>query len=473
MNTSLMTPHFEGIELNVHKYGGTSMLDIPVVAQRISEDPNCRVFTSSAFGNNENDDLHQERVTTELTRLGKLDPSSSDAVLLRDGLVERHVEQARRLGLSELGVLADQYTEWFKDAEGSLDFTKYLGERMSTDILCRYMGAIMIDALDVIIFNDRHSQIIDINATSAALRARMTDKNATYGVPGFGGSFGGVVRTLPWSGTDRTGSIVTRALGGSTYTNSKEIDGVRTSDPRYVGGTQLLSHITYHEAREFGNANMTVLMRDVILDLAGTGVVTYVRNTFNPSAPGTKISEVRDSSDDELLIGVGARDNLAYEKAQSYGMNEVNGSAARVLQEVAGFRRQEDGSGGVSVDYAPMGTDAVDVVYQTSQFEDLSFTIDDFRAGLREQLSSDFTMPVTSETHRLGALHLIGQAQGLNGMTRTRVQAIVNHALLENGIPTFGETGGIREASSVILINPEDYSRARSIAHEAFFGPTR
>jgi hypothetical protein len=149
-------------------------------------------------------------------------------------------------------------------------------------------------------------------------------------------------------------------------------------------------------------------------------------------------------------------------------MNEERGVAARVIGVPSEFALQADGSGGVALDYAPMGTDAIDVVYDVSQFEDRPFSEQDFRDEMRRQFDGDIVGD-DGEERRLGALHLIGQAQQ-DGMTRTRVQAIVSTALLDNNIPTFGETGGIREASSVILIRPEDYSRARQIAHAAFFG---
>jgi aspartate kinase len=123
-------------------------------------------------------------------------------------------------------------------------------------------------------------------------------------VPGFYGySRAGELLTLPRGGSDTSGAVVARAAGADVYENWTDEDGLRRADPRVVPGAATIPEMTYDEAREL--AYMGFKLQDACFEpIKGSNIVLTVKNTNNPSHPGTRIVDSRQVDPQERIVGV-------------------------------------------------------------------------------------------------------------------------------------------------------------------------
>lgn len=123
-------------------------------------------------------------------------------------------------------------------------------------------------------------------------------------VPGFYGyDREGRLMTLPRGGSDTSGAVVARAAGADEYENWTDEDGLRRADPRIAPNAATIPEMTYDEAREL--AYMGFKLQDACFGpIKGAGVVLTVKNTNNPSHPGTRIVDSRKVDPEERIVGV-------------------------------------------------------------------------------------------------------------------------------------------------------------------------
>ncbi len=63
-----------------------------------------------------------------------------------------------------------------------------------------------------------------------------------------------------------------------------------TADPRKVKNAVIIPEITYEAATEMANLGAKVIHPKTMEPARLKNIPIYIKNTFNPNAPGTKIS---------------------------------------------------------------------------------------------------------------------------------------------------------------------------------------
>lgn len=127
----------------------------------------------------------------------------------------------------------------------------------------------------------------------------------------------GSLVTLPRGGSDISGAVLARVANAGIYENWTDENGLKRADPRIVPHAQTIPEMTFREAREL--AYMGFKLQDRCFEpLRNTDLVLHVRNTNNPSHPGTLISETRETGLDETIVGIACQreiESVATEKA--------------------------------------------------------------------------------------------------------------------------------------------------------------
>ncbi len=182
---------------------------------------------------------------------------------------------------------------------------------------------------------------INWTKTQVAVRRQVEQAESRLIVPGyFGYDLFNQIVLLNRGGSDRTGALYARALGAD-YDNWTNTDGIQSANPKYIDNAITIPELTRHEVREGANGGSGVLQGDTILDLDGSDVVTYVRNTFNPEGPFTKV--VKDVSDFEVrtldqskpVISVTGREDVVMIDMADLGMADRIGYLERILRHMA------------------------------------------------------------------------------------------------------------------------------------------
>jgi aspartate kinase len=153
-------------------------------------------------------------------------------------------------------------------------------------------------------------------------------------VTGFiGATQDGVTTTLGRGGSDYTAAILGDCLDADEVWTWTDVDGVMTADPRMVSEARVIPVLSYNEVSELAYFGAKVLHPKTILPLIERGTPLWVKNTFNPTFPGTRID--RDPEVDGKVKAVTAIHGTSMVTVEGKGMLGVPGIAARTFSAVA------------------------------------------------------------------------------------------------------------------------------------------
>ncbi len=142
----------------------------------------------------------------------------------------------------------------------------------------------------------------------------------------------GNITTLGRGGSDTTAVALAAALNAEKCDIYTDVDGVYTSDPRYVAGARKLEQISYDEMLELANLGAGVLHPRAVEFAKNNNVPLTVRASYSDE-PGTIIQEVVTVEKNLIVRGVAfepgiARVTVTYNKP-------FNGSLANIFMTLA------------------------------------------------------------------------------------------------------------------------------------------
>jgi aspartokinase/homoserine dehydrogenase 1 len=141
----------------------------------------------------------------------------------------------------------------------------------------------------------------------------------------------GVPTTLKRNGSDFSASIFGRLLQSREIVIWTDVDGVYSADPRKVPDAELLNEISYEEAIELAYFGAKVIHPHTMGPAVSLGIPILIKNTFNPSAPGTYIHKVEKHHDNRVARGFTTVDQLSLINVEGTGMIGVPGVAQRLF----------------------------------------------------------------------------------------------------------------------------------------------
>ncbi len=103
-----------------------------------------------------------------------------------------------------------------------------------------------------------------------------------------------------------------------------------SGDPRRVPEAKIIDEMSYSEAMELAYFGAKVIHPQTMAPAVGRGIPIWIRNTFNATHPGTKIS-ASTSHRDAAVKGISGIDNVALVNLEGAGMIGVPGTADRLF----------------------------------------------------------------------------------------------------------------------------------------------
>jgi len=137
------------------------------------------------------------------------------------------------------------------------------------------------------------------------------------------------VSTLKRGGSDYTATILGAALNVEEVQIWTDIDGFHNNDPRYVEDTHPLSNLTFEEAAELAYFGAKILHPQTISPVIDKNIPIYLKNTFTPTLPGTKISSEINASG---LKAISAKDGITAIKIKSNRMLMAHGFLKKIFE---------------------------------------------------------------------------------------------------------------------------------------------
>ena len=219
------------------------------------------------------------------------------------------------------------------------DYVLSFGERLScivmTAILQQHnMSPMMVDAREIIITDNQHGNAnIDFEETYRRIRERFTELSTLAVVPGFIASNGkGITTTLGRDGSDYTASILGAALHAESVEIWTDVNGVMSADPRRVDEAFVLPKIGFQEAMELSYFGAQVIHPYTMIPVVEMNIPVNIRNTMNPTAPGTCICEQHSG---ETITGIASIPDVALVNIVGSGMVGASGTLVRIFSALA------------------------------------------------------------------------------------------------------------------------------------------
>lgn len=139
---------------------------------------------------------------------------------------------------------------------------------------------------------DAGGRVLDWDETARLVQADFADLgDGVHVVQGFisRDKESGAVTNLGRGGSDYTAAILASLLDAEALEIWTDVDGFMTADPRTHPDATVIPQMTYEQAQAMCDAGAKVIYPPTIAPVAMKRIPVWVKNTFNPSAPGTVI----------------------------------------------------------------------------------------------------------------------------------------------------------------------------------------
>ena len=432
----------------VAKFGGSSLADagqFQKVKEILLMDPDRRYVVPSAPGRRYPGD---EKVTDMLYACHRLWEAKEDFQSTFDKIAGRYMDIAEELGLSaDIRGPLDEIAGAIHAGAGR-DYTASRGEYLNGLLLADYLGYAFIDAAEVIFFQEDGS--FDSEKTQEVLCRRLKETEKAV-IPGFYGSLpDGTIHTFSRGGSDVTGAIVARAAFADVYENWTDVSGFLMADPRIVKNPEEIESITYQELRELSYMGATVLHEDSVFPVHRAGIPTNIRNTNNPSHPGTMIQYgTRQLASSRTITGVAGRKGFSVIAVEKAMMNAELGFGRKVLQALE--------EKGISFEHLPTGIDTMCVVVHKEEL-----------APYREAVVNrmiELTDPDTVTIHDdMAIIATVGRGMVHNCGTAARLFG----AMSRSGVNVRMIDQGSSELSIIVGVDEKDFETTIRAIYEEF-----
>jgi aspartokinase/homoserine dehydrogenase 1 len=226
----------------------------------------------------------------------------------------------------------------------AMDAITSVGERINARVVAavlRQRGARSeaIDATGLVVTDDTFQDAVPLmDATGSLVSTRLVPLLSEGIIPVVTGFIGatreGVTTTLGRGGSDFSAAILGVCLDSDEVWTWTDVDGVMSADPRIVPDARVIPTLSYGEVGELAYFGAKVLHPRTIRPVVEHGIPLWVKNTFHPTCPGTRI--VREPENTPGTVkAITAIKGLSMVTVEGRGMMGVPGIAARTFSAVA------------------------------------------------------------------------------------------------------------------------------------------
>jgi aspartokinase/homoserine dehydrogenase 1 len=343
----------------------------------------------------------------------------------------------------------------------SLDGIMSFGERLSAPLVAAILraagiGAEYLDSRELFVTDDSYGAAHVIQEeTFRRIRERAAKTGTVFVASGFvGAAKDRSTTTLGRGGSDLSAAVYGAALDAEKLEIWTDVDGIMTSDPKLVKNAFRIDSISYEEAMELSHFGAKVLHPPTVKPALEKNIPIVIRNTFNPSCPGTTIQKTAETNPYPIR-GISSLANVTLVRVQGAGMVGVAGFSSRLFGALA--RRRI----------------SIILITQASSEYSICFAVDP-KAGPgavhaikeefgREILDGAIDEPVAEE--ELAIVAVVGE----NMKRVSGISGKVFHALGRNGVNVIAIAQGSSELNISLVIKNQDEAKALNAVHEAFF----
>ena len=212
------------------------------------------------------------------------------------------------------------------------------GERLSSNIVATLIkGARWFDSRNFIKTDKKLGRnSLDAELTNKLVKETFSPLSRISLVPGFisKDKTSGETTNLGRGGSDYTAAIIAAALDAELLEIWTDVDGFMTADPRVITSAYPIKELSFVEAMELCNFGAKVIYPPTIYPVCVKNIPIKVKNTFNPDAEGTIITE-KVTGDHKPIKGISSINGTALITVTGLSMVGVIGVNQRIFTTLA------------------------------------------------------------------------------------------------------------------------------------------
>ena len=213
------------------------------------------------------------------------------------------------------------------------------GESLSSIIVSNVISdAVHVDSRSFIkTINQFDKHIVDFPRTNALICEEFAHETPVSVCGGFisTDSSTNFITNLGRGGSDYTAAIIAAALDASKLEIWTDVDGFMTADPRIISNTYVIEKLSFSEAMELCNFGAKVIYPPTIFPVFHKNIPVVIKNTFNPEAKGTYITQERSVEPSKAIKGISSINDTSLITIQGLGMVGVIGVNYRIFRVLA------------------------------------------------------------------------------------------------------------------------------------------
>lgn len=333
------------------------------------------------------------------------------------------------------------------------------GERMSSVIV-----ASIID--DAVLFDSRRfirtkkgphgEEILDTELTNELIHREFSKTEWTTAVCGgfLATDSEGEVSNLGRGGSDYTASILAAALNADILEIWTDVDGFMTADPKVIPHAYVIDSLTFTEAMELCNFGAKVIYPPTIYPVYHKDIPIRVKNTFNPDAPGTLISN-QAAPTDKVIKGISSINDTALVTISSLCMVGVIGVNSRIFNALT--------SRGVSVFLVSQAASENNTTIAVRN-ADVDLAVETLKKEFAVELADGMFNDVKAQLD-LATVAVVGE----NMKHCTGIAGKLFNTVGRNGIDVIACAQGAAQTNISFVIEKKSLTKTLNVIHDSFF----
>ena len=340
-----------------------------------------------------------------------------------------------------------------------LSFGEILSSKLIYEILKERGNDISYVDSRKIIFTKYHNdhEIVDEEKTGIAVSNNLDlIETKIILMPGFiATDSNSEISNLGRGGSDYTASII------ANYTNSKvleiwtDVSGVFSANPKIVKNSRPIESLSYKEAMELSFFGAKVIYFPTLQPLIEKNIPAYIKNTFDPNAIGTCISNSTKSKNENTVKGISHIENISLINFEGSGMVGVPGFSKRFFEALS-----------------QKGVNVIMITQASSEFS-ICIAVNESDANTAKNLiDKEFEYEISQNKinesqieNSLSNIAIVGD----NMKSKKGVSGKLFSTLGNNNINIRAIAQGASERNISIIIDEKDNIKALNSLHEAFF----
>lgn len=343
------------------------------------------------------------------------------------------------------------------------EYVSGMGEVWSAQLLNAYFRQLgkktdWLDAREVLVVHPSDKHVVVDWPKS---RVRLADWRRRHDfdlvtVTGFvAATEAGVPTTLGRNGSDYSGSIFGALFECDEVFIWTDVDGVLSADPRLVPEATILDEMSYREVTELAYFGAKVVHPATMAPAIASKATIWVKNTFNPRHPGTRIH--LEAKSDRIVKGFSTINDMCLLNIEGTGMVGVPGVAERLFGALRGA--------GVSVVLISQGSSEQSICLSIPESQSAVA-----KAAVERAFAAEIAAGLIQEVQVNGAVSILA-AVGDNMAHTPGMAGKFFSSLGRSGVNVRAIAQGSSERNISAVIDAKDAMKALRTVHSDFILP--